>query len=90
MAKVQAKKAVKAPLAKVEQQAKLVQQANKLYFEVFKDARNEYRWRIQAGNGKNMAGSSEGYVDLDNAKRAVDELNRADWPLKVEFVKVVD
>ena len=30
-------------------------------FEVFRDARNEYRWRFKAANGQIVAVSGEGY-----------------------------
>jgi len=30
-------------------------------FEVYRDRRNEYRWRLRAGNNRNIADSGEGY-----------------------------
>ena len=32
-------------------------------FEVYKDSRNEYRWRFKAGNNETIATSSEGYTE---------------------------
>jgi uncharacterized protein len=31
-------------------------------FELYKDRRGEFRWRLRAGNGKIIADSGEGYV----------------------------
>jgi uncharacterized protein YegP (UPF0339 family) len=35
--------------------------ASGLAFQVLKDAKGEWRWRLIAGNGKRIAGSGEGY-----------------------------
>jgi uncharacterized protein YegP (UPF0339 family) len=40
-------------------------------FEVYRDTRGQYRWRLMDGNHRIVADSSEGYVTRDNAKRAV-------------------
>jgi uncharacterized protein YegP (UPF0339 family) len=40
-----------------------------LTFEVYKDAKEEFRWRLKAANGKVIAVSSEGYkakADCEN------------------------
>jgi uncharacterized protein YegP (UPF0339 family) len=31
-------------------------------FQIYKDSRNEWRWRLKAANGKIVADSSEGYA----------------------------
>ena len=36
-------------------------EANALTFQVFRDAKGEWRWRLLAGNGRRIAGSGEGY-----------------------------
>ena len=33
-----------------------------MHFEVYKDAKGEWRWRFVAANGKIIATSSEGYT----------------------------
>ena len=38
-------------------------------FEIFKDARGDYRWRLKAANGEIVA-SSEGYATEYNARRS--------------------
>ena len=32
-------------------------------FEVYKDKAGEFRWRLKAGNGQNIASSGEGYAE---------------------------
>lgn len=36
-------------------------------FEVYKDDKNEFRWRLVADNGNIMADSAEGYVNKADA-----------------------
>lgn len=42
------------------------------YFEIYKDARWEYRWRLRAGNHLKIADSGEGYSTARGARQAVD------------------
>ena len=39
----------------------LADTARELSYQVFKDAKGEWRWRLVAANGKRIAGSGEGY-----------------------------
>lgn len=48
-------------------------------FEVYKDAADEYRWRLRDGNDEITADSGEGYVSESNCKRAIDNV-KADAP----------
>ena len=41
------------------------------YFEIYKDADNEFRWRFQANNGRNMAESGEGYNNRANCQHSI-------------------
>jgi len=43
-------------------------------FEVYEDAGGEYRWRLEAPNGRVMADSGEGYGDRGGAEAAVDRV----------------
>lgn len=38
--------------------------------EIYEDAAGEWRWMLYAGNGEEMAMSTEGYDNKGNAKRA--------------------
>lgn len=46
----------------------------KLKFVIYKDAANEYRWRLIAKNGRIVADSGEGYSTHYKAKRAFNRL----------------
>lgn len=39
-------------------------------FEVYKDAKSEWRWRLVARNGRIVADSGEGYASKSNCERA--------------------
>ena len=40
-------------------------------FEIYKDARLEFRWRFKANNGKILAESAEGYNNPANCEHAI-------------------
>jgi hypothetical protein len=40
-------------------------------FELFKDAKKEFRWRLVASNGQTIATSGEGYTSKDSAKEGI-------------------
>ncbi|OSI25078.1 YegP family protein [Neisseria dumasiana] len=42
-----------------------------MYFEVYKDVKGEYRWRLKAANHEIIA-QSEGYTTKQNCLHAVD------------------
>ena len=41
------------------------------YFEAYKDARGEWRWRMRARNGRIVADGAEGYASKRNVLRAI-------------------
>ncbi len=42
-------------------------------YEVYKDARNEWRWRLRAGNNVDIiASSGEGYVNKSDCLHGID------------------
>ena len=43
-------------------------------FEVYPDTRGEYRWRLIASNGQNVASSGEAFDSKANAKRAAENV----------------
>lgn len=61
---------------------------SKLKFEVFEDAKKEYRWRLKAGNGQTVAVSSEGYKAKAGAEGAVAHVKAG--AAKAEVVEVKD
>jgi len=45
-------------------------------FEIYEDARGEFRFRLKAGNGEIVA-TGEGYATKDGAKKGVEAVKRA-------------
>lgn len=41
-------------------------------FQIYKDARSEYRWRFLANNGKIVADSAEGYVTKQGCEDGIE------------------
>jgi len=41
-------------------------------FEVYKDKKGEWRWRLRASNSKIIADSSEGYKDKKDCLHGID------------------
>ena len=41
-------------------------------FELYRDAANQWRWRLKAANGRIVADSGEGYASEFNARRAAE------------------
>jgi uncharacterized protein YegP (UPF0339 family) len=52
-------------------------------FEIYKDRRGEFRWRLKAGNGEVVA-SGESYPNKAGARRGVEAVQRAADGAKVE------
>lgn len=51
-------------------------------FEVFKDAKGEWRWRLRSGNNKIIATSGEGYKNKADCTAGLDlARNSFDCPL---------
>jgi uncharacterized protein YegP (UPF0339 family) len=45
-------------------------------FEVYKDGKNEYRWRLRTGNGQVIATGGEGYSTKANALGGIKAVQR--------------
>ena len=41
-------------------------------YQLYKDSRQEYRWRLKADNGKIIADSGEGYKAKSDAQHGID------------------
>jgi uncharacterized protein YegP (UPF0339 family) len=41
-------------------------------FHIYKDAKNEYRWRFRADNGKIVADSAEGYTTKQACENGIE------------------
>ena len=45
-------------------------------FQIFKDARGEFRWRLRAGNNEIIATSGEGYKAKVDCQHGIDLVKR--------------
>ena len=45
-------------------------------FELYKDAKGEYRWRLVASNGQTIATGGEGYKSKDSAKAGIESVKK--------------
>jgi len=45
-------------------------------FELYKDAKGEFRWRLVASNGQTIATSGEGYTTKENAKAGIESVKK--------------
>ena len=45
-------------------------------FELYKDTKGEFRWRLIASNGQTIANSGEGYKSKDSAKAGVESVKK--------------
>jgi uncharacterized protein YegP (UPF0339 family) len=45
-------------------------------FELYKDAKGEFRWRLVASNGQTIATSGEGYKSKDSAKDGIESVKK--------------
>jgi uncharacterized protein len=43
-------------------------------FELYKDKKGEYRWRLKASNGQIIADSGEGYKNKDDCKDGLESV----------------
>ena len=50
--------------------------ASTLQFELYKDSRGSFRWRLKAANGRIMATASEGYTTKANCRGAIETIQR--------------
>jgi uncharacterized protein YegP (UPF0339 family) len=55
-----------------------------LTFEVFKDAKGEYRWRLKASNSKIIADSGEGYKAKADCLHGIDLIKEGASKAKVD------
>jgi uncharacterized protein YegP (UPF0339 family) len=54
-----------------------------MYFKVYKDKANEWRWTLYADNNKKIADSGEGYKEKDDCKDGIDLVKQsATAPIK--------
>ena len=45
-------------------------------FELYTDAKGEFRWRLVASNGQTIAAGGEGYKSKESAKAGIDSVKK--------------
>jgi uncharacterized protein YegP (UPF0339 family) len=55
-------------------------------FQLYKDKRGEFRWKLIASNGEIIADSAEGYKSKDSAKKGITSVKRNASTAKVEDI----
>ena len=53
-------------------------------FEIYKDRKEEFRWRLKAANGNIMATSGEGYKAKADCQKAIETIKTGAASAKVE------
>jgi uncharacterized protein len=53
-------------------------------FELYKDAKGEFRWRLVASNGQTIATSGEGYKSKDSATAGIESVKKNAPIAKIE------
>ena len=66
--------------------AMLITQGAGLKFEVYKDSRGGFRWRLKAGNGKVIATSGEGYKAKADCRNSIELIKRSASAAPIEEV----
>ncbi len=53
-------------------------------FQIYKDAKGEFRWRLKASNNETIATSGEGYTTKQNCKKGIDSVRRQAVDAEIE------
>jgi len=53
-------------------------------FELYKDAKGEFRWRLVASNGQTIATGGEGYKSKESAKDGIESVKKNAATAKIE------
>lgn len=58
-------------------------------FQIYKDSKGEFRWRMKAGNGEVIADSNEGYKSKDSCEHGISLVKRdaAEAPVEDDTTK---
>lgn len=64
--------------------ATLSGQGSRLTFELYRDTRRQFRWRLKAANGRIIAVSGENYTTKANCRAAIDRIIESAATARVE------
>lgn len=54
-----------------------------MWFEIYNDEKDEWRWRLHAGNGDTIATPGEGYVNRQECLAAIDRVKSC-WNAEIK------
>lgn len=47
-----------------------------MYFEIYKDAKGEFRWRLKSGNHQTVATGGEGYATKQSCQKGIEAVKK--------------
>nr|WP_080551689.1 DUF1508 domain-containing protein [Actinobacillus pleuropneumoniae] len=56
-----------------------------MYFEIYKDAKGEFRWRLKSGNHQTIATGGEGYATKQNCQKGIEAVKKLLLKLKLKI-----
>ncbi len=65
--------------------ARAADQTPRLKFELYQDASKDYRWRLKAGNGEELATPGQGYKAKADAQNSIDRIKKDAATDKIKF-----
>lgn len=54
----------------------LIRKDKNMYFEIYNDAKGEFRWRLKAGNHEIVATGGEGYKTKQGCQKGIDSVKK--------------
>ena len=60
-----------------------------MYFEIYKDARGEFRWRLKVGNHQVIATGWEGYSSKQACQKGIDSVKKLTPETEVKDLSAV-
>ncbi|VEI45686.1 Uncharacterized conserved protein [Actinobacillus equuli] len=55
-----------------------------MYFEIYKDAKGEFRWRLKSGNHQTVATGGEGYATKQSCQKGIEAVKKLLLKLKLK------
>lgn len=61
-----------------------------MYFEIYKDARGEFRWRLKSGNHQVIATGGEGYSTKQACQKGIDAVKKVTVDTEVRDLSALE
>lgn len=59
-----------------------------MYFEIYKDAKGEFRWRLKSGNHQTIATGGEGYATKQSCQKGIEAVKKVTAETEVKDLSV--